>query len=222
MTAVALPAPVRRTPTVPWTVALLMPIGPAAIALLRFVLPYYTDSTSGAMTTSVAAQPGRESAVLWLGYVATLTLVPGVLALGHLTRAAAPRLTTWALALVVPAYLSLGGLLSMDSLLWSGSAAGVNPSTTASLLDHQHPTVNIALGVFVLGHVIGTVLLGVALLRSGHVPAWAALALAVSQPLHVVAAVIIGSNDLDLFAWSLTALGMAFAARALLQQDAGI
>lgn len=96
MTSPALPATMRRSPTtVPWTVALLMPIGPAAIALLRFVLPYYTASTSGAMATSAAAHQSRQSAVLWLGYVAALTLVPGVLALGHLTRAASPRLTTW-------------------------------------------------------------------------------------------------------------------------------
>ena len=210
-------APAR---TIPLSVALLMPVGPAAIALLRYLLPYYTADTSTAMASSVAASPGRQSAVLWLGYIGLLTLVPGVIALAHLTRATAPRLTAWGVGLAVPAYLSLGGLLSSDQLLWSGHAARVSTSTTGSILDHAHPTVGISLGVFVAGHVIGTVLLGIALYRSGRVPTWAGVALAVSQPLHFCAAVIFGSNVLDLIAWSLTAVAMAVAARALVAEPA--
>jgi len=43
----------------------------------------------------------------------------------------------------------------------------------------------------------------------------------VSQPLHFVATVILGSPTLDLIAWSATAVGMAMAARALLQEAPG-
>jgi len=205
----------QRGHGVPLAVVLLMPVGPAAVALLRYLLPYYTASTNSAIASSAAASPGRQSAVLWLGYVAVLTLVPGVIALAQLTRSSCPRLTAWGVGLAVPAYLSLGGLLGTDQLLWSAPAAGVDAKITASLLDHAHPTVGISLGVFVLGHVVGTVLLGIALMRSGRVPAWVGITLAVSQPLHFIATVILGSNVVDLVAWSLTALAMAFAARVI-------
>lgn len=46
------------------------------------------------------------------------------------------------------------------------------------------------------------------------VPRWAAAATAISQPLHFVAAVIVGSHELDFAAWSLNAVGFAvFALR---------
>jgi len=47
-------------------------------------------------------------------------------------------------------------------------------------------------------------------------PRFAAIALVVSQPLHLVA-VITDSRWLDLLAWNLTALGMAFLALRLLR-----
>ena len=198
-------------------VALLMPVGPVCVGLLRYLLPYFTASESTDVVAAAAAAPGRQSAVLWLGYIALLTLVPGVLAAGQVTRDARPRLTAVAMCLLVPAYLSMGLLLSGDALLWAGPRAGLQPATMTALYDETHPTAIIGLGVFVLGHVVGTVLLGIALLRSGRVPAAAAWALTISQPLHFVAAVIVGSPTLDLFAWSLTTVGMGFAARALLR-----
>lgn len=199
-----------------WVLALLMPIGPAAVGVLRYVLPYYTASTSTDMASAASAHPAAQSAVLWLGYLAVLTLVPGFLAAAALTRDLAPRLTLWSIGLVVPAYLSMGGLLAPDAVLWSGAQAGLAPPTIASVLDHQHPSMLISIGVFVVGHVIGTVLLGVAFLRTRCIPVWAAWAVVVSQPAHFVATVVLGSPTLDLIAWSATALGMAMAARALL------
>lgn len=200
-------------------VALLMPVGAAAVGLLRYLLPYFTASGSTEVVAAVVAEPGRQSAVLWLGYLAMLTLVPGVLAAATVTRDAAPRLTTAAVCLLLPAYLSLGTLLSTDSLLWAGASLGLDSTTVAALYDQMHPTAVIGIGVFVLGHIVGTVLLGIALLRSGRVPTAAAWALVVSQPLHFVAAVLAGSRELDLLAWSLTAVGMAYAGRALLRSS---
>jgi hypothetical protein len=208
------PTDVRRTDGF-WFVALLMPIGPLAVGVLRLLLPGYNADTPAAQVASAAAHPGRESAVLWLAYVAALTLVPGVLALTRLIRAASPRLTTWAVALVVPAYLSIGGLTYSNQVLWSGPHGRVAPAASAIVLDTVHPTVNISIGVFIVGHVVGTVLLGIALLRSGRVPAWAGWSLTVSQPLHF-ASVILGSPQMDMVGWSLTAVAMAMAARALL------
>lgn len=195
--------------------AVLMPLGPLCVAALRGLLPTFTADTGADVASAVAAEPGRQSAVVWLGFAAVLLVVPGVLAVGELTRAAAPRLTWWALALVVPGYLSLGMLVGSDASVWSASAAGLDDDAVAAVVDHPHPAMTVALAVFVVGHVVGTVLLGLALLRSRRVPAVFAWALAISQPLHFVSFVVLGLQPLDVVAWCLAAVGMAAAGWAL-------
>ena len=74
----------------------------------------------------------------------------------------------------------------------------------------------ITLLIFVIGHIVGTTLLGVAALKGKLVPTVVAIALLVSQPLHLVS-VIVGLPVLDLFAWGMTALGMAFLAARLVR-----
>ncbi len=217
MTATVMPSRTHSVSFTTWTVALLLPVGPVAIALLRLLLPYYTaDGTSGTVA-AVQAHPGRQSAVLWLAYVGILTLVPGLYAVAGVCRDAAPRLTAWALALAVPGYLSLGMFLGADHILWSVTDAGLSAADSAAVVEAGHPSIDVAIGVFVLGHVVGTVLLGLALLRSGRIPAWAAWAVAVSQPLHFVATVILGSPQVDFVAWMLTAVGLAVVARVILR-----
>ena len=211
----------RRAHSIPlatWGVALLLPVGPAAIAVLRLILPYYTESDSAGMVAAVDAHPGQQSAVLWLAYIGILTLVPGLFAAARVCRDASPRLTAWALALSVPGYLSLGMVVGSDHLLWSATHASLSGTDAAAVIDAGHPSIEVAIGVFVLGHVIGTVLLGLALLRSGRIPAWAGWAIAVSQPLHFIATVILGSPQVDFVAWSLTAIGMAVVAREVLKE----
>ncbi len=111
-------------------------------------------------------------------------------------------------------------LLAEDSLLWSGAHSGADPKQVALLPGSLHPSMSVGLGVFVVGHVLGTVLFGITLLRSTRVPAWAAWAVAISQPLHFIAAVIVGSPRMDMIGWSLTGVGLAVVARALLADDA--
>jgi hypothetical protein len=198
--------------------AVLMPLGPVLVAVLRGVLPTFSATTAAETATAVANAPGRQSAVVWLSYAAALTLAPGVLAAATLTRRYAPRLTWWAVALLVPAYLSMGGLFASDVLVWSGNDAGLGTGAVARLLDHTHPAAQASLVVFVIGHVVGTLLLGLAVLRTRRVPAVLAWALALSQPLHFVAFVILGVQALDVFAWGLTTAGMAAVAWALLHE----
>lgn len=200
------------------TALLLLPIGPFCIAALRYVLPYYTADNNVAIVQAVNDHPGRESAVLWLGLVGVLTLVPGLIAAAAILPPS--RLKAWAMGFAVPGYLCLGVLLAQDSLLWSGAHGGADPQQVVLLLDSLHPSMDVGLGIFVVGHVLGTVLFGIALLRSGRVPAWAAWAVAVSQPLHFIATVIAGSPTLDLIGWSLTGVGLAVIARALLADEA--
>lgn len=197
--------------------ALLIPVGPAAVAVLRFVLPYTTVDESAEVVAAVAAHPDAQSLVLWLGFVAILTLVPGVLWVGRLTRRHVPRLTAGALVLLVPGYLALSWIIAGDLLLWAGADKAVDAGTLTALYSALHPTSAIAEGLFIIGHVIGTIILGVALWRSRRVPRWAALLTIVSQPLHVVAAVVLVSAQLDLVAWGMNAVGFAAAAVAILR-----
>jgi hypothetical protein len=207
-----------RRPDLRWRgrtlAAVLLPVGPAAVAVLRFVLPYETTNNSKEIVREVAAHQSTQSAVVWLGFLATLTLVPGVLAAGKVARSSAPRLTAVALALVVPAYLCIGWLVSSDAAVLFSVRHGLSTADAAASYDSLHPVVLVAGIVFVLGHVAGTVLLGCALLRVPAVPRAMAIAVLVSQPVHFVAAVILGSHWLDLVGWGLNAVG--FAAIALL------
>jgi hypothetical protein len=176
----------------------LLPIGPAAIAILRLILPYDTTDDPATIAQKAAAAPSTMNWVIWLGFVGMLTLAPAVIWIAAKTRDQAPKTTTAAVVLLVPAYLSLGLLVAEDAATLNG--------TTIS-----HPALDAATGVFVAGHVIGTVLLGAAMWQAGF-PRWAAAATAISQPLHFVAAVLVVSHELDFAAWGLNAIGFAAVA----------
>jgi hypothetical protein len=198
-------------------IALLLPIGPAAVAVLRFVLPYDTVDDSATMARKALAAPDRMSLVLWLGFIAVLTLVPAVYAVARMTRARAPRLTLIAMLLLVPGYLALGWLTAEDQLLWSGTKAGLDAGALTRLVESIHPSGAISGVFFVLGHVVGTILLGTALWRARVVARWAAVAVIVSQPIHFVAAVVITNHTLDLVGWGLQAVGFAAVGWAMLK-----
>ena len=215
LTALKPPRDLRRITR--WLLAVLLPVGPAAVGLQRYVLPYRTTDGPQAVVAKVAADPQAQSLLLWLALLGLFTLVPGVLAVARLTRRRAPRTTLAAVLLLVPAYLSMGPLVGSDILLWVGVHSGVDQSTLVRLYSTDHPTTMVAAGVFVLGHVVGTVLLGVAMWRSSAVPRWAAVLTMVAQPLHFTAAVLLSSPTLDLAAWGLNVLGFAAAGLAILR-----
>jgi hypothetical protein len=197
--------------------ALLLPIGPAAVAILRYVLPYDTTNSSTEVAREVAAHQTAQNAVVWLGFVAMLTLVPAVLAVAKVARQESPRLAALGVALLVPGYLVLGWLVASDAAVLFAVREGLPLNVAAEAYESLHPGMLAAGGIFVIGHVVGTVLLGCALLRGTTVPRWAAIAVLVSQPLHFVAAVIVSSHELDLFAWGLNAVGFAAVSLAMLR-----
>ena len=199
--------------------AILLPVGPAAVAVLRYVLPYETTDSGTEIVQQVAAHQTAQTAVVWLGFIASLTLVPAVLSAGRVARREAPRLTAAAMLLLVPAYLSIGWLVTSDAAVLFAVRRGLSADDAAASYEALHPSVLVAGGIFVVGHVLGTVLLGCALWRVPGFPRWAALAVAVSQPLHFVAAVIVGSHGLDLFAWGLNAAGFAVVGITILRMS---
>jgi hypothetical protein len=197
--------------------AVLLPVGPAAVAALRFVLPYTTADSSADAVRLVAAHQTAQSAVVWLGLLASLTLVPGVVYAGRVVGRRAPRLAALATILLVAGYISLAWLTVGDAYLLYGVRHHLPQGVLTGMYDGVHPAAVVAGVLFVLGHVLGTILLGVGMLRGRVVPRWAALATVVAQPVHFVAAVIVGSHALDLVGWGLNAVGFAALSVAVLR-----
>lgn len=198
--------------------AVLLPIGPAAVAVLRFVLPYTTASSSTDAVRKVAAHQTAQSAVVWLGFLACLTLLPAVIFAGRVVGRKSPVLAATATILLVTGYISLAWLTVGDAYLLYGVQHHLPNAVLVSMYDGVvHPAAGVAAGLFVLGHVLGTILLGVGMLRGRVVPAWAAIATIIAQPVHFVAAVIVGSPSLDLVGWGLNAVGFAALSVAVLR-----
>jgi hypothetical protein len=191
--------------------AVLMPVGPVAVAVLRFLVP------NEPVADAVSRDPAIYRVILILGAVAAFTLVPGAYAALTLVRRYRPVLSAWVGALLVPGYLALAALSAVDAIIVAGYDAGVEPALVARLYGAvgELPVLMITFLVFLVGHIVGTVLLGILAYRARLMPRAIAVLLAISQPLHLTA-VIIGSNVLDLVAWGLTAVGMAFLARRVL------
>ena len=226
MTAVDTSVPARagtgRTPTDlrPATrvlAALILPIGPALVAVLRYLMPYSTTDDEKTIVREVAAHQGTQSLVVWLGFFGALALVPAVMWVGRFTRPAAPRLTAAALLLLVPGYTALMLMVASDAAVLFAVKHQLDPSTAADAFTSLHPATGVAGMIFVPAHVIGTILLGVAFWRTGVVPRWAAVATIAAQPLHFVAAIIVSSHPLDLVGWGLNAVGFAAASVAILR-----
>jgi hypothetical protein len=175
--------------------------------VLRYVLPYRTTDSGTQIVHEVATHQTRANAVVWLGLVAVLTLVPAVIWVGRVTARTTPRLTAAALVLLVPAYLSLSFLVGSDAIALYGAKHGLASDVVSDMYSAVHPIVLVAGFLFVIGHVFGTILLGIAMLRADAVPRWAGIATLVSQPIHFVAAVVVGSHLLDLVGWGLNAVG---------------
>ena len=187
--------------------------GPLAIAVLRVILPYDTTDDAAATVEKVAAAPAVEGVVLWLTYLALLTLPLGVLIAGRQAMRARPALGAVAAVIAWVGFSSLFASVAIgDYLAQAAPTTGTPHSATAALLDaiNALPATSAASTVFVVGHILGGILLGVALWRV--VPVWAAAALAISQPLHLVFAVFFPNHVLDGVAWALTAVGFAAAA----------
>jgi hypothetical protein len=197
--------------------ALILPLGPLAITLLRLCLPSFTAGDSRTTIAETAAAPGRAAAVVWLSLVLVFTLIPGVLAAGRLVQRRAPVLALLAVGLLVPGFAALL-FASGDPMILALSGGAVPADAGARVLDAfaAEPAIGIAMGVFIAGHIVGMVLLGVAFLRARVMPAVVAAGVIVSQPLHL-ASVITGIRPLDGVAWGLTTLGFLWAARAVLR-----
>jgi hypothetical protein len=188
--------------------AVLMPLGPAAAAVTRYVIP------SEPIGESVSAAPDAQRLVLALGVVITFTMVPGVLAALRLMRRRGPLLVVWTGAFLVPGYLAMLAGSGMDLATMAAYDSGFSPAEMDRLNAGVWalPTLMVFGGVFVIGHIVGTVLLGVTMFATRTTSIAVGIAMAISQPLHFVALVVFQSRELDLIAWGTTAVCMGVLA----------
>lgn len=170
------------------------------------------------MVTKIAAHPGAEKLVLWMIFIAAFTLVPGVYFAIRLARRRAPVLAAVTALLLIPAFLAEAAVALSDFVGFGATAHDIDHAAVARILDftNNETVVSQLTGIFVAGHLLGMILLACALRRARQIPLPAALVLGVSQPVHLLAA-LTGDHPLDLLGWGMTAVGMAFAARAVLR-----
>jgi hypothetical protein len=204
--------------------AAIIPIGPLAIAIVRAILPYKTTDSNTTLAAQAAAHQGTETLVVWLTFIAMLTLIPGVIAVGLLARRGAPRLGTAGLVVAFAAFMSLfwSTVAGSDNVALGAARTGISPAATGRLLDSMGavPPIGFGTDLFVAGHILGLVLIAIALWRGRVLPRWAAAAIGASQVLHFIFAVIAPVPALDGAAWGLTAVGFAVAARTLVRDAA--
>jgi len=201
-------------------IAVALPIGPLLVTILRGIMPYWTNDDGPTMIAKSLANPDTMNVTVWLGAAVLPPMVISMLAIGYVTRRGAPVLATIGAGLSFLAYVNLGVGGNPDLLVLTAGEKGIDPGTIHQVLDASmnHPVAFISGFGWVVGHIVGMVLLGLALLRTRAIPTWAAVALMVSQPIHLVAAVILPSRALDLTAgWGLTTVGFTVVAIAILR-----
>jgi hypothetical protein len=203
----ATPDPTR--PLARWLAVTVAAVGPLAVGAVRLLLPSDTTDDSSIVVAKALTHPELQTVVLWLDYLALLTLPLAVLLVATRAVRAAPVLGGIGAVVAWLGFATLFWTAALDPVPLAARDAGVAADTSARLLDAISAVGPGALEgtVFVVGHVLGTVLLGLALWRA--VPRWAALLVVVSQPLHFLAAVVLGSHVLDAVAWALAAVGFA-------------
>ena len=219
-TAPALPAPrdLRRL----WRVALavLLPLGPVAVAVAFALRPFRMSDEPTVIVERILASPYTDL-LLWLGYLAPGLLLLAVVVAGHLARRGAPVLATVATTINVLAFgLMAGAVASSDLVTVAAGRAGVDTATILTITSAigGAPQTAVSLGIWVPGHILGMVLLAVALRRARVLPVWAAVVLGISQPIHFLAFVVLDNQYVDAVAgWGFTAVGFTAVAVALLR-----
>ena len=200
--------------------AVLLPLGPLAVAVSFALRPFGPSDEPAVIVAKILASPWTDL-LLWLGFLAPGLLLLAAVVAGHLARRRAPVLATAATSINALAFgLMAGAVASSDLVTVAGGRAGIDPATIVAITGaiENAPQTAIALGIWVPGHILGMVLLAVALRRARVLPIWAAVVLGISQPIHFLAFVVLQNQYVDAVAgWGLTAVGFAAVAVALLR-----
>ena len=98
----------------PRAAVLIATVGPLSIAALRGLLPYDTVDDATTIAVKVAAHPTAQAAVLWLSYLALLTMPLAVLIVSRVAMRARPVLGTVAAVIAWIGFTGLAFLVTPD------------------------------------------------------------------------------------------------------------
>ncbi len=191
-------------------IAIMLPIGPLGVVISRGLMPYWTNDEERVIAEKIAAHTDVMNALSWVMLVAFPPLLLGVLVLGYVTRRGAPVLATLGAGLSFLAYSgwTVAGNSDFTALTMFQDGFDVDTVYRVVHASYEHPLSVVTGAFWVIGHIVGMILLGIALYRSRVVPRWVGVALAVSQPIHLISAIIVPSRLLDVtLGWGLTTLG---------------
>jgi hypothetical protein len=200
-----------RDPRTFWRVgiALALPIGPLLVTFARAILPYWTSQDDATIAANIAAHPKAMEVLNWIGLPILPFMLITVLGLGYLARRGAPVLAAVATIPTFFAYAMWNSAGPSDYLGWVMSTHGYSVDQMVTLSNQLGDTpMAVVVGLFwVVVHILGMVLAAIALFRARMLPLLAAILLGVSQPIHLLAAVILPSRWLDVFGgWGMTTL----------------
>jgi hypothetical protein len=206
-----------------WRVALAiaLPLGPLLVTVARAILPYWTSDDPATIVAKTAAAPDTMNLLIWLGALLTPCMIISMLTLGYVARRGAPVLATIGTVLSFGAYALWGASANTDYTATVLLAAGYGVEEVVALTGHLESTVlSMAVSFFwVLGHILGLVILAIALHRARVLPLWAATLMALSQPVHLLSAVILPSRWLDVFGgWGITTVTCALVSAWILRR----
>jgi hypothetical protein len=202
--------------------AVVLPIGPLGVTVLRGMLPYWTDQDGRTIVQNSANNLDTLNAMLWIGMFVISPLLLGMLILGYVARRGSPVLATLGAGISFVSYAGWGASPSSDFVVYLMAKEGYGVDAINAFVEalYAHPVSVITGFGWVVGHILGMVLLGIALAKSGVVARWVGAALAVSQPIHLVSAIILPSKLLDVtLGWGLTAVGFAMVSVAVLRMS---
>jgi hypothetical protein len=211
-----------RDPRTFWRVglALALPVGPLLVTFARAIMPYWTSQDDATIAANIATHPKTMELMNWIGLPILPFMLITVLGLGYVARRGAPVLAAVGTIPAFFAYAMWNSAGPSDYLGWVMSTHGYSVDQMVTLSNQLGDTAMAAVvGLFwVVVHILGMIIAAIALRRARILPLWAAILLALSQPVHLVAAIIVPSRWLDVFGgWGMTTLICGYVALQVLR-----
>lgn len=219
-TAAAPRRDLRRT----WRIlaAIIIPLGPLSVTFMRWVMPYWTDQSQEDGIAAIANDLGGIAALNWLSLIGYPFMLLGALAVGFAIRRRAPLWATFGAGLLFTAYAVASMVGASDVVAEAMVRGGYDNATIVDVTTRvmDHPTGIVGILAFVFGHLLGHIVLGIAVVRAGLVQWWVGALIVLSQPVHVISAVVVPSRALDVIGgWGATTLGFTLVALAVLRMS---
>ena len=153
---------------------------PMLLLLSEAVSPDLSDDGRQSLAT-VAAEPLRLAAWVWIGILSAVLFIPAVVGIAHLRQRRGGRLVALGAALGVIG--SVGYAVHQALFMQLPSMTSGDPAEMAAVYERQAGSPAVAVVTFLLFLVplmVGLLVLGIGLYRAGVAPLWPALAIALA------------------------------------------